>query len=166
MSKNENKGAATVTVSKEQFDSLEASNQENRMIIEQLVGKIGTLEEAAMKGIGIDPLVARRDTLTSSVVQFTKTHVVGVQESMVKGGGNIVEAYTAHKGDVVILRDDEVTRLNKSFPGLVETDRSKFVVQYQHKAVPAFDHRGHPIMQRETTEIPVRDLVNAAPLVG
>lgn len=129
-------------ISRDEFADLEARNQELELMVEEMARNLSAMNVALLQGVGVDPAVAARGRLPRRPVQFTRHYNRMAQPSTVKDGPNLIDAYCVAEREVVKLRLDEVERLQKTFPGLIEVDEKKFADKPGYRREPDKDEYG------------------------
>ena len=90
---------------------------------EAMKEEIANLKTAALRMSGMDPAIAARQQLPRKMVQFTDNYSRGAVPSKIQKGANVFEAYSVKAGDIVYLREDEIERLKRDFPGGKHQDK-------------------------------------------
>lgn len=156
----------TVTVDKAEFEELLRQNGENAALIEQMAAKLDRLESAQLAGVGIDPAIAARAHLPRTMVQFNEHYTRAAIPSTVQDGALIHEGYSVAQNEIVNLRDDEVKRLNRDRPGLIESDQKKWQPKIAVSVQPGHDDHGRFGYKIVRTPVPVEQLIKIAQDIG
>lgn len=158
-----------VQIPRQELEELREQRDEDRGVIAELIEKMNRLENAALTGQGVDPIITARANLPTKLVQFNEHYHRAAKPSQIKGAGNTHEGYAVARGEVVKLRRDEYDRLKDERPGIFEDDQSKFRQGARRVAKPAVRRiNGRDVTVNEVTHEPieVKELIKNAPVVG